>query len=82
VDGLFHDMVAEPLAHAVFADDIHLHPQQVLQVHEQAPVIEGEFNLEAQRRAEDFGRGSIVKTFSGTIIQLHRNSCNTLVTNL
>jgi hypothetical protein len=42
----------------------------------------GEFNLEAQRRAEDFGRGSITETFSGTIIELHCDSCNTLVTDL
>ena len=42
----------------------------------------GEFNLEAQRGAEDFGRGSIVKTFTRTIIELLGDPCNPLVAEL
>jgi hypothetical protein len=44
--------------------------------------FDGEFNLEAQRRAEDFGGGAIAKTFAGTIIELGGDSCNALVAEL
>jgi len=40
----------------------------------------GEFNLEAQHRAEDFGRGAIGQTLAWAIIELGGDSCNTLVT--
>ncbi len=42
----------------------------------------GEFNLEAQHWAKDFGRGAIGKTFTRTIIQLVGDSCNPLVADL
>jgi hypothetical protein len=45
-------------------------------------VVSGEFKLEAQHRAEDFGRGAIGQTFTRTIIQFLGDPGNALVADL
>jgi hypothetical protein len=39
----------------------------------------GEFNLESQHGAKDFGWRAVVEAFPGSIIQLSRDACNTVM---